>query len=45
MAYKEAAEIMQVSPLTIRNQLAIAVKKIAAALPDLNSGGKVLRNT
>jgi RNA polymerase sigma-70 factor (ECF subfamily) len=45
MAYKEAAEIMQVSPLTVRNQLAIAVKKIAAALPDLDSGKKVLRST
>lgn len=35
LAYKEAAEILQVSPLTVRNQLAIAVKKIAAALPEL----------
>jgi len=34
LAYKEAAEILQVSPLTVRNQLAIAIKKIAAALPE-----------
>src|SRR5690606_30687065 len=37
LSYKEAAEILQVSPLTIRNQLAIAVKKMAATLPDLSS--------
>lgn len=37
MAYKEAAAILQVSPLTVRNQLAIAVRKIAAALPDIQS--------
>ena len=37
MAYKEAADIMQVSPLTVRNQLAIAVRKIAKALPDFQA--------
>lgn len=33
LKYKEVAEIMELSVNTVRNQLAIAVKKIAAALP------------
>lgn len=33
MKYKEAAEVLNISPLTVRNQLAIAIKKIAALLP------------
>ena len=33
LKYKEAAEILDISVLTVRNQLAIAVKKIAAVLP------------
>ncbi len=34
MKYKEAAEILNLSVLTVRNQLAIAVRKIATVLPD-----------
>jgi RNA polymerase sigma-70 factor (ECF subfamily) len=34
MSYKEVAEIMELSVLTVRNQLTIAVKKIASQLPD-----------
>lgn len=41
MSYKEAAEVLQVSPLTVRNQLAIAVKKIAAALPEMQERRKI----
>ena len=33
MKYKEAAEVLNISVLTVRNQLAIAVRKIAAILP------------
>lgn len=33
MRYKEVADILQLSVLTVRNQVAIAVKKIAEALP------------
>ena len=44
-SYKEAADILQVSPLTIRNQLAIAVKKMAAALPDLSASSKLESKT
>lgn len=40
LAYKEAAEILQVSSLTVRNQLAIAVRKIAAALPEMQQHAK-----
>lgn len=33
LKYKEAAAVMNISVLTVRNQLAIAVRKIGAALP------------
>lgn len=33
MRYKEVAEVLHISVLTVRNQLAIAVQKLAAALP------------
>jgi RNA polymerase sigma-70 factor (ECF subfamily) len=33
MSYKEVAEILHISVLTVRNQLAIAIRKLAAALP------------
>jgi RNA polymerase sigma-70 factor (family 1) len=33
MKYKEAAEILGISVLTVRNQLVIAIRRIAAALP------------
>ena len=34
MQYKEAAEILNISVLTVRNQLAIAVRKLAVLLPE-----------
>lgn len=40
LSYKEAAEILQVSPLTVRNQLSIAIRRIAAALPDFQSSAR-----
>ena len=33
MAYKEVADILQISVLTVRNQVAIATRKVAVALP------------
>jgi RNA polymerase sigma-70 factor (ECF subfamily) len=33
LKYKEVAEVLGISSLTVRNQLAIAVRKLAAALP------------
>lgn len=33
LKYKEAAEVMNISVLTVRNQLAIAIRKIGGALP------------
>lgn len=33
LKYKEAADILNISVLTVRNQLAIAVRKIGSALP------------
>lgn len=33
LTYKEVAEVMHISVLTVRNQLAIAIRKIGAALP------------
>jgi RNA polymerase sigma-70 factor (family 1) len=33
LSYKQVAEIMQISPLTVRNQLAIAVRKMGESLP------------
>ena len=33
LKYKEAAEVLNVSAFTVRNQLAIALKKISSALP------------
>ena len=41
--YREAAEILNISVLTVRNQLAIAVRKIAAVLPAHNEDGKAVR--
>ena len=34
MRYKEVAAILHISPITVRNQLAIAVRKIAETLPE-----------
>ncbi len=34
LKYKEVASVLNISPLTVRNQLSIAVRKIAAALPE-----------
>lgn len=34
MRYKEVAAILNISPITVRNQLAIAVKRIAETLPE-----------
>jgi RNA polymerase sigma-70 factor (family 1) len=33
LKYKEVADILDISPLTVRNQLAIAIRKIGEALP------------
>jgi RNA polymerase sigma-70 factor (family 1) len=33
MKYKEVAHILDISPLTVRNQLAIAIRKVGEALP------------
>jgi RNA polymerase sigma-19 factor, ECF subfamily len=33
LKYKEVAAILHISPLTVRNQLAIAIRKISEALP------------
>ena len=33
LKYKEAAAVMNISVLTVRNQLAIAIRKIATSLP------------
>ena len=33
LKYKEAAEVLNISALTVRNQLAIAIRKIGATLP------------
>lgn len=33
MRYKEVADILNISPITVRNQLAIAVRKIGETLP------------
>jgi RNA polymerase sigma-70 factor (ECF subfamily) len=38
MKYKEVASILNISPLTVRNQLAIAIRKIAAILPKYLAG-------
>lgn len=43
MRYKEVAEILGISPLTVRNQLAIAVKKISETLPAYIANGLGLR--
>lgn len=34
MSYKEAAEVLNISVLTVRNQVFIATRKIAALIPD-----------
>lgn len=41
LRYKEVADILQVSPLTVRNQLAIAVRRLGQALPMIQSAGAV----
>lgn len=33
LKYKEAADVLNISALTVRNQLAIAIRKIASSLP------------
>ncbi len=33
LSYKQAAKVMDISPLTVRNQLAIAIRKIGEILP------------
>lgn len=33
LSYKQVAEIMQISPLTVRNQLMIAIRKMGESLP------------
>ncbi len=38
LSYKEVAEILHLSVLTVRNQLAIAVRKMAEALPAFREG-------
>jgi RNA polymerase sigma-70 factor (family 1) len=38
LTYKEVADILNISVLTVRNQLAIAAKKIAEALPSGREG-------
>ena len=35
LKYKEVGSILHISPLTVRNQLAIAIRKIAASFPGL----------
>lgn len=45
MKYKEVAEVLNISALTVRNQLTIAIKKIAAQLPSsLQTQVSSLRN-
>jgi len=34
LSYKQVAEIMELSPFTVRNQLAIAVRKMGEILPE-----------
>jgi RNA polymerase sigma-70 factor (ECF subfamily) len=34
MKYKEVAAVLNISPITVRNQLAIAVRKISLTLPE-----------
>ena len=41
-SYREAAEILNISALTVRNQLTIAVRKIAAVLPNHDTAAKNL---
>lgn len=42
LKYKEVASILHISPLTVRNQLAIAIRKIAASFPAKSPSGAVL---
>lgn len=45
MKYKEVAEVLNLSALTVRNQLTIAIRKIAAQLPaSLQTHTPALRN-
>ncbi|MBL7744197.1 MAG: RNA polymerase sigma-70 factor [Chitinophagaceae bacterium] len=44
MKYKEVAEVMNISVFTVRNQLAIAVRKLAEALPSYARGNTHLVN-
>ena len=41
LSYKQAAEVLQISPLTVRNQLMIAVRKMGEALPSYIHGRPV----
>lgn len=41
LSYKQAAEVLQISPLTVRNQLTIAVRKMGEALPSYLQGRPV----
>jgi RNA polymerase sigma-70 factor (family 1) len=43
LKYREVASILHISPLTVRNQLAIAVRKIAASFPGQSQKTNVLR--
>lgn len=42
LKYKEVARILDISPLTVRNQLAIAIRKVGEALPAYLQSGILL---
>lgn len=42
LKYKEVAHILDISPLTVRNQLAIAIRKVGEALPSYLQAGILL---
>lgn len=44
LKYKEVAQILGLSPLTVRNQLTIAIRKIAAQLPDYAKPASIIPN-
>ena len=44
LKYKEVAQILGISPLTVRNQLTIAIRKIAAQLPDYAKPSAIIPN-
>lgn len=45
MKYKEVAEVLHLSTLTVRNQLAIATRKIAQALPPVVTSDFIPKST